>query len=339
MPLIGIIRGFGEGEVATGYIIKLIKALKRRFRTKIDYCEIPLGNYIKYGDSIDSQVVAQMRSCDVIFAGDMYSRENPIAYSVNDVAMALDNNIEFACISGIGSDETIDIHIASYFDGGFALRDGVRTVDGCRETRICSTFSAMNIVRSVSSMCENSRRRLFFVKDSDNEYCSDLFYSKFSDLTLPLSNFRLFNYTISDICYEMMYDLKQFDYIFASKTFAEYAMGICRFKMQNNFASYYKFGDQKSVYTVKSINDNSPAGNYVPTMKSYIAALCELLKTEFNLNKESCALRRCMNDAAMKLPLSDDCDEFIAMIKEELNKNLTSTYNTSKPVKSRYIRK
>lgn len=336
MPLIGIIRGFGEGEKSTEFVIRLIKALKRRFRTKIDYIELEVGDCLKYGGSLNAESIAKMRQCDAIFAGDMRSKSNPIEYSIEDIALALGNNIEYTCISDIKPVQSLDVQIASYFDGGFLLREGAKTKDGCTETRVCSSYSAMNIVKSVSRKCENRRRRLAFVKDGDNEYCADLFYSYFKDFTMPLSNFRLLKFSIREICGEILYEPNQFDTIFASNTFAQYALGAFEYILKDEFVSYTKFSDQKSIYSLKSVLDNCYSNKSVPTINSYIIALADLLKDEFCLNKEVVALRGALERTIKNNISNYDGEEFISSVIEELNKPLKGIYSV-KP-KSRYIK-
>lgn len=335
MPHIGIIRGFGEGFVATGYIIEIIKALKRRFRTKLTFSEISLGDYLKYGSELDGDAVSEMGKYDVIFAGDMKSKSNPLEYTIADIAMVFGCDVEYTCISGFGENASVDVHIASYFDGGTKLREGTRDAGGCSETRICSTYSAKNIAKYISRRCEDRRRRLCFVKDGDNEYCADLFYSRFEDYTLPLTNFRLINISTDDIIYEMLYNPSQFDTIFASKTFSDMAWGIYKAKMQSDFAAYNKFARQKNIYSLRSIAENSPSDT-VLSMNSYIIALADMLNCEFGMSKEAESLRLALEDAVRTGFSPFDGAAFINKIIELIQRPVTTKHLKRTP-KKHYI--
>lgn len=336
MPEIGIIRGYGEGFVTTGYIIKIIKALRRRFRSKIQFKEIPLGNGLKYDTDLDDDIISDMRKFDAIFAGDMESKSNPIDYGIEDIALSLGNLVEYVCIAGLDEHDSIDIEIASYFDGGFKLRDGIRTVDGATETRVCSTYSAMNIVKFVSQRCEDRRRILTFIKDGDNEYCADLFCSKFESFTLPLSNFKMFKTTVSEVTEEIIYNPTQFDTVFASKTFAEFAAGLYKAMLNDQCVTYRKYAYSKSVYSVKSHWDNGECGNSIPCINSYITAFADLLCDEFNMQKEACALRRALNNTNKKGVSSYNGDEFIKCFVKELDAPIRTKYSKN-PTPKRYV--
>lgn len=337
MPLIGIIRGFGEGYAATGYIIKLIKAINRRFRSKIRFEEVPLGDCVEYGSSLTNEAISLMQGYDCIYIGDIYSPSNPVDYTYKNIAYALSNNIEYTCISGFNNHCEIDVSIASYFDGGTNLRESTTNADGSVETRICSSYSITNIVKNVSRACENSRRRLAFVKDGDNEYCADAFYKSFERFVLPLSNFRLLKFTLRDICREMLFDPGQFDFIFASPSFSEMAIGIYEFVMKDGFAFYNKYKNEKAVYALRSLQTNSACGDYTPSLCSYIIAFCDMLKNEFHMEKEAGHVRKAIDYAIASGVCCETGEAFISAVIEELNRPVTTKYSKSAP-KSRYIR-
>lgn len=338
MPCIGIIRGFGEGFNATGFVIKLIKALKKRFKTKITYEEIPIGDYMKFGHSLKSNVLSDMRRYDAVFCGDFISRANPVDYTVDDIALALDNNIEYTYISGLGDNGATDCVIAAYFDGGTLLRENERNIDGCTETRICSHYSAQSIVKSVSRVCENRRRRLAFAEDSDNEYCAGMFYKKFEDFTLPMTNFHLLKFSLSDIAYEIIYDGTQFDVIFASRAFSEYAYGTYRALLKDNFTSYTKFANQRCLYYVKSLFSNSAAFQSAPSICSYIIALCDMLKNEFSLLKEADHLRNALEKVVETGASTLETAEFIDKIITELEKPVSTKHSKAVDRTKKYIK-
>lgn len=335
MPYIGIIRGVGEGYYATGYIIKIIKALNRRFRSKIKFEEVNLGDYTRHGCELDRNEITKIRSCDAVFSGDMQGI-NPIDYSIADIAMMLDNCIEYTCISGLSDYGNVNVNVASYFDGGTRLRYNVTNVDGCSETRICSTHTAMGIVRHVSRECENRRRRLAFVSDADNEYCANLFYKKFEDFTLPLPNFHMIKFSTADIAYEVLFDPAQFDMIFASKSFSDYAWGMYRSRLDEHFVAYTRYAKSKSVYYVKGLYSNLASADEIPSMCSYIIALSDMLKIEFNMNKEAEHLRLAL-DAVIKTGKSVlETESFIQAVIDELKRPVERKH--SKSIKGkRYI--
>ena len=319
MPFIGIIRGFGEGYYATGYIIKIIKALNRRFRSKLKFEEIALGNYLLFGCEMQDEEIVKLRECDAVFSGDL-NGDNPIDYSIADIAMALDNCIEYTCISGLSDYGNVNVNIASYFDGGTKLRYNTYNIDGCSETRVCSTHTAMNIVKHVSRECERRRRRLAFVYDSDNEYCANLFYKKFEDFTLPLPNFHMIKFSLTDITYEILFEPGQFDTIFASKSFSDYAWGMYRFILNEKFTAYTKYAKSKSLYYVKGLYSNSSLADEVPSMCSYIVAFSEMLKNEFGMNKEAEHLRLALDNVLKTGKSVSETGNFVAAIIEELDK-------------------
>lgn len=337
MPSIGIIRGVGEGYNATGYIIKLIKALNRRFRSKIKIEIINAGDYIRHGPTLSSDEMSKIRCCDAVFSGDIEMKENLIEYSICDIALALDNTIEYDCIEGIGDKGTVDVLIASYFDGGAKLRYNNSNEDGCSETRICSTHTAMQVVKNVSRECENRRRRLAFVTDSDNEYSAKLFLKKFNDFTMPLPNFQLIKFPIEDITYEIMFDGTQFDVIFASKAFADYARGMYNAILKEKFASYVRYAKAKGLYYVKSGCMNIASCGEAESICSYIMALCDLLRREFDMIKESEHLIRALEIVLNSTVSVLETEEFVDKIIAELDAKVTTKH--SKTVKKKiYIK-
>lgn len=337
MPQIAMIRGFGEGYVATGFVIRLIKALNKRFRSKLHVTEIAAGDYSKFGCELTHDALDKMRECDSIYIGDMSSGANPLEYSVEDIALAFSDDTEYTCISGYSRHSDVNVTITNYFDGGFKLRDGQRSDDGVCETRVCSTYTAMNIVKHICRECEQSRRRLAFVKDGDNEYCADLFSTKFIDLSAPLSNFHFIRFTLNDITSELLYDPSQFDYIFASKTFAEIAKGIYQSRLGEYFGAYNKYSRNKSIYAPKAHLSNSESGDYVPSICSYITALADMLEFEFNMQKEAVALRLSL-ERTLDKGIDTTCgEEFISSVIEELNRPISTKFSKAAP-KSRYIK-
>ncbi|MBQ8002025.1 MAG: hypothetical protein IJ297_01125, partial [Clostridia bacterium] len=122
MPIIGLIRGVGEGEIATGHLIKLGKALNRRFRSGIKFEELAVGNCIKYGYELTGEAIESMRKYECIFSGDMSSTANVLNYSICDIALSLSNDTEYTSVSGFGDYAPVDIHIVNYFDGNSKLR-------------------------------------------------------------------------------------------------------------------------------------------------------------------------------------------------------------------------
>lgn len=337
MALIGIIRGFEEGFYATGNIIKLISALNKRFRSKINYIEIPLGDHAKHGYFLTNEALDIIRNCDCVYMGDIYSKGNPLNYTYETIAYALSNNIEYTCISGLGEFSHIDLNIASYFDGGNAMREGFQNTDGCSETRLCSTYSMMNIVKAVSRKCEKRRRMLVFIKDGECEYCANAFFNKFKDFTFPLSNFKLMQLTLKDICMEILLHPNQFDTIFASRSFSEMALGIYHAIMNDSFIFYNKYEAEKPTYVLRSLSGNLSSCNIIQSLCSYIAAFSDLLKYEFDMHNKAVALRLAMDEALSNTELSScDTDRFIEKIIDELNKPVNKKYS-KKTSQNRYI--
>ena len=336
MPSVGIVRGFGEGYIATGYVIKLIKALNRRFRSKITFEELVCGDYIKHGSSLSFDVIKQMGNYDTIYMGDMYSVSNPLEYTFSDIAYSLGDNIQYTCVSGFDKWSGTDIAIASYFDGGARMRETSDNRDGCVETRVCSSFAMKNIAKHVIRHCETRRRRLAFVKDGDIEYCANGFYRAFENFALPLSNFKLIRFTPRDICREMMYAPRDFDVIFASDSFSEAVLGMFEFMMKESFAFYYHFGSDVPVYALRATGANSASGDYTPSLCSYIIALSDMLKNEFDMAKEAAQLRLAIDYAVENGATSDKGEEFVSMVIEGLRKDVTTKYSKRPP--SRYIR-
>ncbi|MBQ6794583.1 MAG: hypothetical protein IJO83_00395 [Clostridia bacterium] len=332
MPSLGIIRGFGEGYIVTGCIIRLIKAINKRFRSHITYEEIPCGNYIEHGREIPEEIAENIKEYDCILSGDFASDTNPISYTEGDIAYALSANIEYTYVSMADT----DICIASYFDGGFKMRDGKNTREGSSETRVCSAYTALNIVKDVSRLAEKRRRRLAFVTDADNEYCADMFSNSFESFTMPMSNFKMVKYTSGEICHDILCDIAAFDVIFASKAFTETTLGVFRFLMKDKYASFKKYNSEKPFYTVKAAETNSASGDYTPSLYSYITAFSELLKAEFNMEKEAVSLQRALLDA-MEFASFESGEEFTDKVIELLQRPVKTKYSKA-PEKSRYIK-
>ncbi len=329
MPKFALVRGFGEGYYATGYIIRIVKALNRRFRSKITFDEIPLGDYLSFNTTLDKEMISKLRQYDVIYIGDFETEVNKLHYTIDDLVMAMSNNLEYLCVSGVGKYANVDIEIASYFDGGFNLRDGEQNTDGCTETRICSTYTATDIVKNVSRECEQRRRRIAFVKDNDNSYCADLFFNRFEDFTLPLSNFRVIKYSVPDIVYELINTPFEFDVIFSSKSFSDAACGLCKTVLEDDFVCYRKFGSLKLVYAPKSVCNNAGSPNIIPSILSYISALSRMLKDEFVMEKEAYALNVALNDVTEEKISLYDMETFINKFIESLEKPI-NIKNTKK---------
>ncbi len=332
MPLIGIIRGVGEGYIATGYIIKLIKALNRRFRSKIQFEEIPCGDYVEHGAELPPNALDALREYDCILTGDFCSPSNRVDYTKEDIALLLSANTEYTHISGF----EVDVCIASYFDGGYKMREGGQTKEGCIETRVCPAFSLSNIVKNVTRLCEKRRRRLAFVKDSDNEYCADMFHRAFESFALPLSNFKIVKYSSRDLCRDILYDASVFDVIFSSSAFSEAVLGAFEFILKDKFAYYKRYNSEKTVYALTALQANSACGDYVPSLYSYIIALSDLLKDEFNMQKEASHLRRALEEA-MKVASYETGEAFIEAVINSLQKPITTKYSKAAPI-SRYIK-
>ncbi|MBQ8003306.1 MAG: hypothetical protein IJ297_07690, partial [Clostridia bacterium] len=197
--------------------------------------------------------------------------------------------------------------------------------NGVCETRVCSTYSAVNIVKAVIKTCMERRRRLTFVKDSENEYCSDLFVRMFEEFALPLSNFRLLRFSIDDITREMYDNPSQFDTVFASKSFADFTGGLLRAKLGKKVSIYSKFLRSVPVYAVKAIEGNSYTENYLPSLASYVTAFGDMLRDIFGMEKEAAVLRNAVNEA-LNLEDYTNPEAFFKCIEENLNNPVTTKY-------------
>lgn len=332
MPSLGIIRGFGEGYIATSCIIRLIKALNRRFRSHIAYEEIACGDYIEHGGQIPEGIMEQLKEYDCILSGDFASGANPVNYTEIDIAYALSSNIEYTYVSMADT----DICIASYFDGGFKMREGKNTREGSFETRVCSAYTALNIVKDVTRLCGERRRRLALVTDADNEYCADMFSKGFENFVMPMSNFKMVKYSSAEICHDILCDIAAFDVIFASRAFTDAMLGAFRFLMKDKYASFKKYNSEKPFYAVKAAEANSESSDYIPSLYSYIAAFSELLKAEFNLKKEASCLTKALEDA-IECTSFESGEEFTDKVIELLQRPVKTKYSKA-PQKSRYIK-
>lgn len=337
MPMIGIVPGFGEGEAATECITKLIKALNRRFRSSIRFELLDCGDYILYGSTLTDAVLNKMKQCDCIFVSDFESKHNRVEFTKSDIAYALSANVEYLYVEGFNEFAEINLCVASFFDGGFRMRDGITTTEGCEETRVCSAFTMSNIAKEVSRKCEARRRRLAFVKDSENEYCADCFRRFFQQFTLPLSNFQFVEFTPREFSKSFLDYQTAFDTIFASKTFADTIEGVAEFLMKESYAGYRHYNSEIPVYTVSSVQSNSACGEYIPSICSYIAALSGLLKNEFNMEKEAVQLRKAVDITLSKAIDFQNSANFVNAIIDALNAPVTTKYSR-KPINSRYIK-
>lgn len=330
MPRIGIIKGFGESEKAAELLCRLIKALNRRFRSKIEIQELPIGNYELYGTDLTGDSIAQMFSCDAVISGDIEAKSNFIDYNISDIAAALRSDTEFLHIKGIRNHSSVDVRIASYFDGGIACRDTDATADGRRETRLCTTFTVMNIVRFICRESEERRRKLVFVKDSENEFYAELFYKYFEDFIFPIPNFYIVKTTASDIGEEVLLSPSDFDTVIASKSVSDMLFGIYRFIMGDDFTAYYRFEREKSLYCVKSLCHNSDFGASVPSFDCYIAALSDMIEEKFGMEKESFCIKNAASHAYEKGFSVDNAEEYLNEIIRELDKPMTTKFKKHK---------
>lgn len=326
MPRIGIIKGFGESEKASELLCRLIKALNRRFRSKIEIREMPVGNYELYGTDLTSDSIARMFDCDAVISGDIEAKSNFIDYNISDIAAALRCDTEFLHIKGIRSRASVDVRIASYFDGGIACRDTAAAADGCRETRLCTTFAVMNIVRFICRECEERRRRLVFVKDSENEFYAKLFYKYFEDFVFPIPNFYIVKTTAADIAEEVLLSPSDFDTIISSKSVSDMLFGIYRFIMGEDFTAYYRFEREKSLYYIKSLCHNAGFGTSVPSFDCYISAFSDMIKEKFGMEKEEFCLKNAAFHAHEKGFSADNAEEYLSEIIRELDKPMTTKF-------------
>lgn len=337
MPQIGIVRGFGEGYNATYYIIKLIKALNKRFRSGIYFDEIPCGDYLEHGSTLSHSTLCELKKYDCIFIGDFKSQANPVEYSELDIATAMLATLEYTHVSGFGDASDIDSCIVSYFDGGAKMREVNKSADGCMETKVCSAFSISNAVKNVSRFCENRRRRLALVTDDSNEYCMDMFYNSFKSFVFPLSNFKLVKYTPRELCRDVLKDASIFDVIFSSCAFSEAVLGAFEFVLNDKFTYYKRYVGERNIYSINALQTNSACENYIPSLYSYIIAFCDMLKMEFNLEKEATWLRKAMEEAVSQGYTFEDAERFINSVIENLQQTVTTKFSKVTPIQ-KYIK-
>ncbi|MGM9552394.1 MAG: hypothetical protein ACI3XA_09095 [Clostridia bacterium] len=333
MPLIGIIRGTGEGYYSTGYLIKIIRALNKRFRSKIKFLEIPLGDREKYGYELNHEAIDKITGCDCLFVGDFSSFSNDVDYSIDDIVMALSCDTASLSLNGTGKDSSVNVCIHSYFDGGTNFRDGQKTVEGTLETRVCSAYSAMNIVKYISRKCQERRRRMYFVQDSENEFLSDMFYKNFESYIMPQSNFHLYKYEIKEICTEILRRPNDFDTLFASKTATDAIWGIYSGLLGGNLASYTFYGRNFPVYHVKSVCANLSSEGETPSLSSYIIALADMLYAEFGQAKEQASLRGAVEILTRENYSVKVGDMFTELVIEELQKKVPTKYTKRKNIR------
>jgi hypothetical protein len=326
VPSIGIIRGFGEPERALSILKELIKAINRRFRVKILTSDIPIGNYELYGTDMSDYAIRSMNFCDAVIAGDISARSNLINYSMLDIAAALGNDIEFLHVKGMGEHSSVNVNIASYFDGGPECRDSEKTVHGRIETRICSRREIMNFVRFVCGEIEERRRKVVFVRDSENEFYADLFYNNLENYLFPISDFDLMETTAFDITEDVLTLPHDFDTLITSKTTLDLLYGMYKFLLGRDFSAYFRFERKKGLYCIKSVCSCFDFGESVPTLDSYIMAFADMLDFDLLMKKEAFQLRLAISSAHENGFSSENADEYLNEIIKELEKPMTKKF-------------
>ncbi len=326
MPVIGIIRGTGESYVATGLVIKLIKAIRARFRIKLDVIEIPLGNRESFGYELTGEALKLIKSCDALLTCDLSDILKDIEYTNEEIAFNLNNNIKCLKIKGSGKFSMLDVCIASYFDGGFKMRDGEKSLDGCFETRVCSTQTAMDVVKAICTMSEKRRRRMCFVEDSENEFSKDLFYRYFESYILPLPNFHLYRYKSWEMLSEIFANPTTIDTIYTSLSTMDSIYSVYKNLLGKDFMAYFFYADKFPVYEVRSFCANMCFNNEVPTLASYVCALSDLLNCCFGMRKEQVHLKCALDKAIEDGFDAKNGEAFVVKIKEELKKPVKTKY-------------
>lgn len=334
MPGVGIIHGYGEAERETRLLAELIAAVNRRFRSRLSAIELPIGNCEKYAAELSDEAVSLFRDCGAVFLGDISARANLIDYTVSDIAALLGNRIEFLCVRGNGNHAGIDVNIASYFDGGAPCRHSRSGRDGCFETRTAPRKALMDAAAFICRECERRRRKVVFVKDSENEFLADMFYKCFEDFIFPISNFYVIKTEARDICEDALFMPEDFDVIVASKTTTEALYGVYSFIMGEDFNAYYRFAGSKSVYFVPSLRGGAAFGRNVAAFDSCVTALGDMLENEFSMKKEAFCLRTAAAAAAENGFASGNAEEYLREIIKELGKPMTTKFKkpSSKPI-------
>ncbi len=338
MPRIGIIAGRGESQESLEEILKLIKALRKRFDSDIKTAQIEAGCYELYGFELTSDAKEELRNYNAIFSGDFSGYDGRIGYTITDILLELSTDLDYTYIQGSRSFGTVDVRIASYFDGGCHNRDGKSDWDGRTETRVCSAYTAKNIVSYiVRSTWKERRMKIVFVKDSEYEFIDDMFYAFFKSSVLPIENFQLSIMTTAQVCEAALKNPSQFDTVFASPTTAQALQGIYAHIMGDDFASYHRYGRVKPLYYVKSPGESGRQNN-IPSLMSHIAALAGMLEMEFGMLKEAYWLRNAVSLALDRGFSSKNADEFVDAIIEELAKKMRTKLMTNKPKRPNILR-
>ncbi len=307
MPKIGIIEGRGESYEATKIILRLIEALNARFRSQIEICPINGDFNSVYGVPSCKDACEILKECGAVFAGDFIKYPRKGDGELKEMLLGLFEDREILRIKGIDKYAGVDVKILSYFDGG-AYTHARRDKTGCTDMRLCSEFAAKNFVRALSKECEKRNRRLFAVKDGENEYLFDMFYEHLESFAAPRDNFELDRMSTAELFEAAIAEPKQFDMIFASKTTAEALRGVYKSILKEEFSSYYKYGRGKSFYFVRDLS-----------LESHIAALGDMLRDEFDMKKEAYCLASAA-EAAREKECEECCiEEMIAARGERLS--------------------
>ncbi len=330
MPTVGIIAGRGESQESIEEILKLIKALRKRFDSNIKTAEIEAGCYELYGFDFTCEAKEELKNCNAIFSGDFSGYDGRIGYTITDILLELSADTDYTYIQGSRKFGTVDVRIASYFDGGSGNRDGERNYNGRSEWRICSAYTARSIAAELVRSTYNERRRkLAFVRDSEYEFIDDMFCAFFKSAALPIDGFQLSIMTTSEICEAALRNPSQFDTIFASQTTTEALRGIYAYMMGDDFASYHRFGGVKPLYYAESPGE-SGCQNNIPSLMNHIAALAGMLEMEFGMMKEAYWLRNAVSLALDRGFSSKKADEFMDAIIEELGKKMRTKLKCNK---------
>lgn len=335
MPKIGIISGRGESQESIEQIVRLLKAVKRRYHSPISVKEIAAGSYELYGFSLTDEARNDIKSCDAVLSGDFSGYDNRIEYTISDILLDLGEDVEYMCINGTGSCGMINMRAVSYFDGGRRGRDGENTPYGRTETRVCSSYTAKNVVRSICREAALRRGKIVFVKDPENEFAADLFEAFFDSCALPMDDVTVTKAALSEVCAGVLERPGCYDTVFASKTASEALRGIYKYIMGDEFTAYQKFGRGIPVYYVESPGESS-RDNDIPSLRSHIAALADMFEQEFGMYKEAYGLRTAAQRAFENGFSTHEATEFVDELICEMSKRMTTKIK-KRPTKSRYI--
>lgn len=314
---LGIIKGVEESEEALSFAESILRALNRRFRSKIEFSILPMGNCEVFGGELSDEALKELGKCDVLLSGETDSDESAVNYTFDDILVRLSCDYEILFIKN--AKENREIQIISYYGGGFY--NGAENEDRFEKRLFSSRKAAEPAARLCRESCGRGRR-ILLIKDSENEFYFEMFVSRVKNAAIPYENFFIETVSARQFFASFESMFYNFDTIFASKTTSDAIYGVSRALLGEDFIRCSVYKGEKTLYKLSTENEKCGAA----LIKSCAEALAKLLENELLMKKEAFALRLAVSDASFDSAATLEPEQYMEKIKLLLNRRLTTRF-------------